>query len=549
MSEYEPDRRSDLDATRLLARIRDAALDSSCDAVEFEDRTAELRTLLAVELALAARRRNAVQSLQSRIPDELWCLVWQDLPLADRLSITRVCHTWRTIAHGAPSLWRFLDLVVDAHNSECDCQQCVDDIRKSRIAMQAQRPSKTNIHLAYHALKLGKQALVVLEVTDDTQFSNDDAYRFLGRVLSPHAHRIRAVYLQMVDNEIIDLLFDSIQSFPALRVLHMLCGDDPQSQNEFTSSPLSAPLLEELVISRSVLWDSAIPTGHMFARLHTLRCSICLAEEALRLLRVCPGLQCVRFDVDLTVVGEPGLAFVDLDEARLLAGRIPDVTLGGLKASIEAAYLDIFAISEIKSLSLWYYQNKSPSLRAVQNLASHCTGDSVTCACAAVGDYTAFKIDVGLSTHRLLMQSTKRHTLHRTWQALGAKIATELIVDFDLWPILFTGDNVEPMAQVTMFSVLLWKFDDVTAFLASESLLRLDLFPSLHGIPSREETAALEARAKDLTSLIDPLKVRRDGRPYLGFPMIEGVHGERDTTEAAMPEDSKRVSLIAVPLL
>ncbi|EJD34637.1 hypothetical protein AURDEDRAFT_176308 [Auricularia subglabra TFB-10046 SS5] len=39
------------------------------------------------------------------LPEELWSLIWQFLPLSALFTVTHVCRTWRTLAVNDPSLW------------------------------------------------------------------------------------------------------------------------------------------------------------------------------------------------------------------------------------------------------------------------------------------------------------------------------------------------------------------------------------------------------------------------------------------------------------
>ncbi|EJD33490.1 hypothetical protein AURDEDRAFT_131657 [Auricularia subglabra TFB-10046 SS5] len=73
-----------------------------CDASAVIERG--VKTLLHPLLVDTNKR-----SLAFRLPDELWSIVFERLPPAERIHISQVCSRWSTVARGLPRLWSTLE--------------------------------------------------------------------------------------------------------------------------------------------------------------------------------------------------------------------------------------------------------------------------------------------------------------------------------------------------------------------------------------------------------------------------------------------------------
>lgn len=76
----------------------------------------------AETVADIGRERNAQASLSSRVPPEVWCLIWRLLPPESVLYVARVCSSWRSIALRDRRLWTRCYLEADVRHPTCDCR-------------------------------------------------------------------------------------------------------------------------------------------------------------------------------------------------------------------------------------------------------------------------------------------------------------------------------------------------------------------------------------------------------------------------------------------
>ncbi|KZW03534.1 hypothetical protein EXIGLDRAFT_828415 [Exidia glandulosa HHB12029] len=532
-----------LQLDKSLADIHKLAQDTLSDVSQFNDNTSALRALFDKSLASAARARNAALSLQSRLPDELWCIAWQDLPLTDRVSILRVCHAWRAIALSVPRVWGLLDVSMDLHSDDCECELCQDEeagLQELYLRRPPRTNARSNLQLIPRALALGKNAPITLQVQDSARTSDDGAHAFLGTLLKPHAARLRAVYFEIADNWVVksfmDLLCTSGASFPLLRVLsirceYSLCSHEP---DEFAVAPVDAPALEEIVLPRCLSWLQGLPRGV------TSLCAFTGPARTLKdlavLLEACPGL--ARLTVELLPLQDGPGTSSDAEpmpaSARHAARRLTELTVRGVTESNEEGLLDLLA-PEIRTITLWYATEDCPSTRALQGFIADCTPtdtEPLTIACASGDGFNTFQLSRATSQSRQIIQNDSAPALLHTWKTFCAAGARNLMFDCTTAPTLLSTDVApQPMPNVIVFSLLLWnapQLEELVRVLRGRPPME-ELLPGLCAVSvhAQKTVSPVCVRAQTLLDLLDIL-VPKERLKYVDFDMIKP---EGDTQE------------------
>ncbi|KZW01343.1 hypothetical protein EXIGLDRAFT_830085 [Exidia glandulosa HHB12029] len=520
----------------MAADLHEAEINLSYDAKKFDDKTVELRARFNAELALAARQRNAAQSLQPRIPDELWCMAWQDLPLADRFAITRVCQAWRSISMGEPLVWSFIEVVMDLHSPECDCARCTVGFKERHFPLRSYLPANSNLHLVPRALELGRTNFIILQVTDKASFSENEAHTYLGQVLHPHSHRLTALYLEFVDSRGVSFFFDAVSSFPALRILDLSCKAGSlcsHPKRPLAPRKLHLPILQELLLPRCIMCladrltqgDDCLPD--FLPSLRILSCAATSARHVVRLLGACSMLSKLdlEFRPSLQETEDFGMSSSELYNARQTARRLSKVTICGITPTNESLILAVFSVPEINVLRLRYTSGEGPSLGALRDVATPFADGHITCACVGTDAYHIIILTLDTSKTRQFIQKPNTDALRRTWRVLGPDTSPDLIVDCKLWPTLL-GDPALPLSipNIWSFTVRVDDAEDLVPFLCAQQA-RPDLFPGLQGVIVQGTSGRLTVKACVLRAATQSLIPARGYLRFLGFPGIT-IQGE-----------------------
>ncbi|KZW00834.1 hypothetical protein EXIGLDRAFT_830479 [Exidia glandulosa HHB12029] len=524
--------------------VHNVALDRDSDASRFELDAAVLRNQFNVAVALAARRRNQVHSMQSRLPNELWLILWQGLELADRVSVSCVCHAWRALALESTRLWGFIDFHSNLHSGYCDCEECQDaaaivvekGVRGCRI------PARTNLPLVELALTRSKLSPLEIWILDIPERSNKDVYRTLSISLLPHAARITGIYIVARDLDTLVILTHRLPDLLSLRTLRVTCLACKDSGTEsHGASPISnafvSPHLEELVLSPCTYWDPAGFVSHPALRI--IAFTLYVADQLIPLLTASPNLDTLV--LRLNHVGEDFLASSEGQGHVLpLVRRIPHVYLTALPTKLEDATVSSFAAAEQEHFVMQLCERGSPSTRTLRALAGHFNSqsddfqsDNISISWAREREESAIELRSAQGKRREIrfLETDGRSTAQAIWDSVPAVLPRTFIADTFWWYfILEFSPFPKPMPNVTR-----------VAFLHAEASMgcwrpsmRLSagtsLFPALESIELCSEGEEIAISTEVLVVLVNALR-SPDGPPCT--LITRGIRIEGDTTELA----------------
>ncbi|KZV92826.1 hypothetical protein EXIGLDRAFT_692377 [Exidia glandulosa HHB12029] len=226
-----------------------------------------------------------------RLPDEVWFMVWQDLPLVDRLRVTHVCHDWRRLALGTPLIWCDIDLWVYRHPDACKCDDC--------SLTPGLHPMLSNARLVRHVLSLSQKLPLYVTFGDrdtvfELGFSSEcrDAVKVLVGALEPHAGRIAALHGTLASPFVMTMFFESVSAFPRLVSMSVTTSNPEALGVPLYRTVVSFPQLRTLHITGG--WANWLLDNQVFPAVATLRVTFAWTNATLALIRACPSIECLE---------------------------------------------------------------------------------------------------------------------------------------------------------------------------------------------------------------------------------------------------------------
>ncbi|EJD48834.1 hypothetical protein AURDEDRAFT_183319 [Auricularia subglabra TFB-10046 SS5] len=304
---------------------------------------AQVRSEIEAALAGLSCEHNATNAFQLNVPDEVWCMIWGHLPMGDRISVARVCNSWRTLALATPRLWRDVEYRCES-DALCECQPLTCDGFEN---------------LAHAALCISRSGVQPLSLSVDV-CAIPGIYVLLGalrEVIQPHLDRLVAPRFRADDAGARLVFFDeNMGRLPVLRTLHLhVDGEDFFPSMRLAANRMQAPLhlpaLQELDIRGAAKLSP--PTLPMLV---TLRYHYKDLEGLSDYLRGAPALEYLRLYMPSPDPNEE-YADVYLDEYRRAGGHAAPsicVEATNLAPRSEAIVLAIFGTAARGELKLVY---------------------------------------------------------------------------------------------------------------------------------------------------------------------------------------------------
>lgn len=162
--------------------------------------------------------------------DEVLLMVWGLLGQMSKLSVSKTCRRWRSVAIVNRSLWTSLEFFSTTHGIGCRCRCCWS----CKGTVTRCTHGRTNVHLAELLLKRGGDLPVSVKVRFERGYCRFDlfggttdsilemtAMEYLGGILARHAYRLRKLKIVTVDGQLPGVLLDSCGAFPILSRLRI----------------------------------------------------------------------------------------------------------------------------------------------------------------------------------------------------------------------------------------------------------------------------------------------------------------------------------------
>ncbi|EJD43182.1 hypothetical protein AURDEDRAFT_167599 [Auricularia subglabra TFB-10046 SS5] len=215
-----------------------------------------IEELVKTTLAAEMRPLNAALSLQNRLPNELWCLIWEPLSAADRVSVSLVCSQCRALLYSCPRLCNRLLFYTTCHSAQCKCLGCTrtpgpySDGDPAGWRIHSYDEASTNVAGAIGALSRSPNSS--LHITFDiVPFTpNPAVVNSLIETLLSASWRLHTLVLRVCNPDDTASFLARFDVLPALRVLDLdvvpAIHNERRRRRSFALRKIELPLLEEL---------------------------------------------------------------------------------------------------------------------------------------------------------------------------------------------------------------------------------------------------------------------------------------------------------------
>ncbi|KAH7101231.1 hypothetical protein BKA62DRAFT_703966 [Auriculariales sp. MPI-PUGE-AT-0066] len=417
---------------------------SLLNATTLETIVEEIVTTVRCALASALQQLNRTRLRQPPLPNELWCQVWEKLPVHDRMVVSHVSSDWRQAASCCPQLWSSTSFVSTLHSEDCQCATCAaDSPQNAGRCKRCRRPvpqTWANLELVQHHIKLSGGLPLSLNVDFvSTGTANGDILVELAGSLRPEIGRLETLQISVDDMTILQAgLFSSFGELPSLKSLTIsYLGDD---EHEW-STDIRLPVLSRLHMTGRLRYltakfNMACPSvKHLHAVFYQGR-------DAHVLLRTCPAVQDLLLQVGPERV-YPGERQETIDLRELYdAAKPPRVSITEIHESDCEAVLPLFSNPDCPDLTFGYVGDSPMS--GLTNILSEIT-HPVSLSCQQTRDVITVR-SVGLDssvrtvTHRLFDSQSTEAFPNNIWTCLSVSFAQSLrtlSINGALWPKIF----------------------------------------------------------------------------------------------------------------
>ncbi|KZV84628.1 hypothetical protein EXIGLDRAFT_776359 [Exidia glandulosa HHB12029] len=324
-------------------------------------------------------------TLRFALPDELWCMVWEHLPLEARVAVSHVSRRWRAAALASSRLWSRIDFNTSLHDRRrCYCMSSPSDVVPGRFTDAVYASLEARLAAGLRFISLALHRARPLPISFDVHVAcrtanNAPALLQLCALIRPHAARLRS--LSFTSNEVdafkafAKAVFRSYPSpaFPALHHLKLSCIFDAErpwvhKRVHIPYLPKMTPALESLDLFHDYTWwncdrdgnpslrVNAYPLpGTVLPALKELRYTFRDARDCATVLAPCPNLSIAHLSLYHPRYGRNSISteIAEEDVARVctLAERIARIRVYYIKDDAMAQHVRrMFARSDREEL-------------------------------------------------------------------------------------------------------------------------------------------------------------------------------------------------------
>ena len=328
---------------------------------------------LKSSIAVFLHEHNRVVAAQNALPDELLCMVFQHLPMADRFGITRVCRDWRSSAIDCPTLWTEVEFYASTHENHCDCDLCEADERNATCDGCGRRvPDQLNNLDAVRTL-ISRSAqlplMVDITVLGKAQISE------IAKMLWPIAPRIQQLHLTLDEPELLGAFFRHFDALPMLRALVVFTGLE-QEQGDLGDGgasyvfldPLQLPSLHHIEIEGPYWFDRSEIFNKMLPAAEFLRVPVNSLSDIGRSLRIAGLLlRRVHFQINDEPLDEtPATEIITDVRQRLNLISLDSIIISDLYETDTLSIVALLHVPAIPDIWLRYRSDSPVSPEALQ---------------------------------------------------------------------------------------------------------------------------------------------------------------------------------------
>ncbi|KZV81826.1 hypothetical protein EXIGLDRAFT_755337 [Exidia glandulosa HHB12029] len=298
---------------------------------------ASVQRCVTTALAPELRTCNGRLASTANLPNEVLCMIWQLLCVEDRVKVSHVCSSWRSLAIDTPRLWAELDFCCVEHDDLCLCSFC-----RPHSSIVVPRP--TNLGICSKVLPRSRSVPLSVHVEfarDDTPF--DDIVD-IAESLEPHCQRLEGLFfVTQKSNDVADFLNNLSGPFPTLRTLH--CTTSLKEWHRIILPPL--PNAETILMRSFALEGTAL---HL-PSLRSLHCAVHDENDVLGILDGCPKLETLALE---TQTFKLVVSHAPLESFPSRASRLRELVLRDVDHEQQRNLLVMFHPATLRSIRIHY---------------------------------------------------------------------------------------------------------------------------------------------------------------------------------------------------
>lgn len=284
-------------------------------------------------------------------PAEVLSLVWMELQLRDKITISQVCARWRAVSLENGCLWAALAVVMPQRTRELPMD-----------------PSKI-WPLLHLLLPRSRMCTITLHLTFGSQPSAAAVAGFM-EIIGPHAQRVSSIDLRFsTPSPTILSLLDALPPMPSVkRVCFAACHGNISFQH-IAKALRHLPGLQHLSLNPLDV-GSTVPLSYKHLRMETLTVSLDESSLVNCLLCISP----IRaLHVTLTGFGAGSLDEGDFAGIAPSCAWLRQLTLKGLTHWGSWKFYALLAHRDVESISLHFVRNEAARLPG-RDILAHLTG-------------------------------------------------------------------------------------------------------------------------------------------------------------------------------
>ncbi|KZV87431.1 hypothetical protein EXIGLDRAFT_723707 [Exidia glandulosa HHB12029] len=307
---------------------------------------AAVQRCVTAALAPELRIGNARLAATRRLPEEVLCMIWRLLCVEDRVKVSHVCSSWRSLALNTHRLWVELDFHSAVHDSDCCCSLC-EHFKDDDGIRTWTPPSVTNLGICCNVLARSESLPLVVHMEFPLDRTPIKELLNIVSSLRPHCHRVEGIFFGVPRAKDLTDFFSIMSSpLPNLRTLHCMATESWLQHSRPIILP-ALPSAETVLIGTAALDYTSL----QLPSLRRLHCRVDDEHHILRILNGCPYLEILSLEVETFKLAASQALFASI---RSRTSRLRQVVLLGVKAAIEHSLLAMFHHATLQSLAIHY---------------------------------------------------------------------------------------------------------------------------------------------------------------------------------------------------
>ncbi|KZV81828.1 hypothetical protein EXIGLDRAFT_755338 [Exidia glandulosa HHB12029] len=302
---------------------------------------ASVQRCVTAALVPELRKRNGRLASTANLPNEVLCMIWQLLCVEDRVEVSHVCSSWRSLTLDTPRLW------AELHYSSLREDLCFISSRPLDDSLT------TNIAICRKVLPRSRSVPLIMHLEFTCDVTPFEHMVDITEALKPYCHRLESLFFDVEMPKDVDKFFDHLSSpLPKLRTLHCRARGPLLSRRHRIVLP-TLPSAEIILIRMSALDCTSL----QLPSVRSLHCGVDDQNDVLGIFNACPKLEAITLETGNFKLTE---SHATLASIRSHASFLRQVVLLDVDPELQHDLLAMLHHAAIRTLRIHYCSAVSP---------------------------------------------------------------------------------------------------------------------------------------------------------------------------------------------